>query len=158
MTERRQTILAIDPGTTASGVVRYDGRQVLESFVMTNDDLLLLLRAKPSVVVCELIQCLGMPVGAEVFQTAYLIGSIMEIQRGTQRAFHGVYRSQVKLHLCGTARAKDANIRQALIDLHGGKDKAIGRKKTPGPLYSVSGHCWQALAVAVTWWHTTTTF
>ena len=27
-----------------------------------------------------------------------------------------VYRRDVKLHLCGQARAKDANVRQALID------------------------------------------
>jgi len=49
-------------------------------------------------------------------------------------------------------RAKDANIRQALIDRYGpGKDKAIGQKKTPGPLYGFKSHEWAALAVAVTW-------
>lgn len=152
------SILAIDPGTETSGVVEYDGTQVLWSDEMNNGELLEHLRWSYEHVVCELIQCLGMPVGAEVFETAYLIGSIQEIQLVTPRAFHGVYRSQVKLHLCGSARAKDANIRQALIDMHGGKEKAIGKKKSPGPLYGVSGHCWQALAVAVTWWQTTETF
>jgi hypothetical protein len=41
-------------------------------------------------------------------------------------------------------RAKDANIRQALIDKLG----AVGTKKAPGPLYGISGHLWAALAVA----------
>jgi hypothetical protein len=47
-------------------------------------------------------------------------------------------------------KAKDANIRQALIDIYGGNDKAIGNKKTPGPLYGIKGDLWAALAVAVT--------
>jgi hypothetical protein len=42
-------------------------------------------------------------------------------------------------------RAKDANIRQALIDRFG----AVGTKKMPGPLFGVSSHYWAALAVAV---------
>ena len=62
-----------------------------------------------------------------------------------------IYRKDVKLHLCGSPRAKDSNIRQALIDRFGpGKEKAIGLKKTPGPLYGVKSHVWAALAVAVT--------
>jgi len=55
----------------------------------------------------------------------------------------------VKLHLCGSARAKDTNIRQALIDRYGGS-AAIGKKAAPGPLYGVSKDVWSALAVAVT--------
>ncbi len=66
-------------------------------------------------------------------------------------------RFDVKLHLCGNARAKDTNIRQALIDRFGGiegKSKAVGTKKAPGPLYGCKSHMWAALAVAVTWWDT----
>jgi hypothetical protein len=42
-------------------------------------------------------------------------------------------------------RAKDPNVRQALLDKIG----PVGTKKNPGPLYGVSGHGWSALAVAV---------
>ena len=67
------------------------------------------------------------------------------------RAPSMVYRHEVKLHLCGSARAKDANVRQALIDRFGpGKELAIGRKAAPGPLYGMTGDCWAALGVAVT--------
>jgi hypothetical protein len=61
-------------------------------------------------------------------------------------------RATVKAHLCRSAKAKDSNVRQALIDLFGGKENAIGTKKTPGPLYGISGDVWAALAVAVTWY------
>ena len=57
----------------------------------------------------------------------------------------------MKLHLCHSARATDANIREALLDRYGpGKEKAVGRKAAPGPLFGVSKDIWSALAVAVT--------
>ena len=42
-------------------------------------------------------------------------------------------------------RAKDGNVRQALIDLIGEQ----GTKKNKGPTYGISSHSWAALAVAV---------
>ena len=63
-----------------------------------------------------------------------------------------VPRRDVKLHLCGHARATDSNIKQAIVDRFGpSTEKAIGRKATPGPLYGIKQHCWAALAVALTW-------
>jgi len=56
----------------------------------------------------------------------------------------------VKLHLCKVSQAKDMHIRQALIDMYGGKDAAIGKKATPGPLYAVKSHAWAALALGIT--------
>jgi hypothetical protein len=43
-------------------------------------------------------------------------------------------------------KAKDANIRQALIDKIGPQ----GTKKDPGPTYGISKDVWSALAIAVT--------
>jgi hypothetical protein len=94
-----------------------------------------------------------MAVGAEVFETCVWAGRFIERwYRNPRRPTHlRVYRRDVKLHLCGSMRAKDANVRQALIDRYGpGKEKAIGRKAAPGPLYGISGDCWAALGVAVT--------
>jgi hypothetical protein len=56
-----------------------------------------------------------------------------------------IYRKDIKLFLCGTMRAKDANIRQALIDKIGPQ----GTKAQPGPTYGIKSHSWAALAVAV---------
>ncbi|WP_230687708.1 hypothetical protein, partial [Streptococcus pneumoniae] len=50
----------------------------------------------------------------------------------------------VKIWLCGTMRAKDANIAQALRDKHG----EVGTKKNPGKLYGIKSHLWSALAIA----------
>jgi hypothetical protein len=48
----------------------------------------------------------------------------------------------------------DAEIRRRLIERFpatgGGSIPQIGTKAQPGPLYGVSGHCWQALSVVVT--------
>jgi len=72
------------------------------------------------------------------------IGRFAEVSRGSASL---VFRRDVKMHLCGSARAKDANIRQALLDRLG----PVGTKKAPGPLYGVKSHIWAALAVAVTY-------
>lgn len=98
----------------------------------------------------EMVASYGMAVGASIFDTCYWIGRFCERWHGHGGYIKRVYRREVKLHLCNSARAKDANVRQALIDRYGGKEKAIGRKAAPGPLYGMSGDCWSALAVAVT--------
>ncbi len=96
-----------------------------------------------------MIASYGMPVGAEVFDTCVAIGRFVQLW-GDDKALTLVFRREVKLHLCGQARAKDGNVRQALLDRFGGKATAVGRKVTPGPLYGFAGDTWQALAVAVT--------
>ena len=96
-------------------------------------------------VVIEMVACYGMAVGAEVFETVFWIGRFWEIARrdiGVTR----LYRKDVKMHLCNSMRAKDGNIRQALIDKLG----APGTKKNPGPTYGIKADIWAALAVAVT--------
>lgn len=60
-------------------------------------------------------------------------------------------RKAIKLHLCGIASATNANVKDALVHEYGGsRERAVGKKKTPGPLYGITDHLWAALAVAVT--------
>ena len=144
-------ILAIDPGNTESAyVVMTDAGQVSWFGKLPNEQLLaldVLVHGKHDLAI-EMIASYGMPVGREVFETCVWIGRFVEAHKNGPHAL--VYRRDVKLHLCGQARAKDGNVRQALIDRWGGKGKAIGKKATPGPLYGISADVWQALAVAVT--------
>lgn len=141
-------LLAIDPGTTHSGwVIMRDG-QVWNSGVFTNDEVLEMIQVTPVPIAIEMIASYGMAVGKEVFETCVWIGRFMQAA-GADRV-RLVYRKDVKLHLCGSPRAKDANIRQALIDRWGGKAEAVGTVKKPGPLYGVRSHAWAALGVAVT--------
>lgn len=140
-------VFAIDPGTSESGWVIYEDGEVCQSGVCTNDEILEKIdKVLPGnyPLAIEMIASYGMPVGAEVFETCLWIGRFQQAA-GPWRV-KLVYRRDVKLHLCGSPKAKDPNIRQALIDKLGPQ----GTKKAPGPTYGVKSHAWAALAVAVT--------
>lgn len=146
-------ILGIDPGYVQSAWLIYDtDTQLPFDFGITeNEELRIQLKGerRARILVVEMVSSFGMPVGREVFETVFWIGRFCESFPGP---FERVYRADVKLHLCGQARAKDPHVRQALIDLYGpSKELAIGKKKKKGPLYGVSKDVWSALAVAVTW-------
>lgn len=149
-------LLSIDPGNSESAFATYDTEhgKPLSWQKIPNTELLYCVENSDSSarridhLAIEMVACYGMAVGAEVFDTCVWIGRFIQAWGGP---FNFIYRKDVKLHLCGNLRAKDANIRQALIDRFGpGKELAIGRKASPGPLYGMSGDCWSALAVAVT--------
>jgi hypothetical protein len=150
-------ILAIDPGTTESGWVMCDSAGVLGSGVLPNLDLLDMIAATAPTsgkeLAIEMIASYGMPVGREVFETCVWIGRFKQAWHSPDDVLL-VYRRDVKLHLCGTSKAKDPNVRQALLDLFprtgGGKTPQIGTKGQPGPLFGVSSHAWPALGVAIT--------
>lgn len=155
---RAMRLLAIDPGNEESALLVYDtdkGAPVDWQKLPNDDALLLAMTLRLGGIdhmAIEMVASYGMAVGASVFETCVWIGRFIQAWRmpGAGLSHECVYRRDVKLHLCGSARAKDANVRQALIDRYGGKAKAIGRKATPGPLYGLSGDCWSALGVAVT--------
>lgn len=142
-------ILAIDAGPSVSGYVVFVDNRVLESGVLDNEMLLEKIDTLQDVdrLALEMIASYGMAVGASTFETCVMIGRFIErwkLSKGLPYTL--IYRKDVKLNLCGSMKAKDANIRQALIDLLG----AQGTKKAPGPTYGVSSHAWSALGVAVT--------
>ena len=120
-------VLALDPGTTETAFVLWDGRRVLEAEHWPNAEVRqVLIGRNYDMVACEMIASYGMAVGREVFETCVWIGRFVELAREPVQL---VYRKDVKLHLCHSPRAKDANIRQALIDRLGpqGTKKKIGR-------------------------------
>jgi hypothetical protein len=149
-------ILAIDPGPDCSGWVLYDehARRVERCGDDTDNSTLEwevhvhALTGQPTV--CEWVENYGKSPGQSVFRTCKQIGRFEHI--GEQSTFQELTRREIKLHLCGTMRSGDANVRAALVDKFGGsRAAAVGTKKTPGPLYNVKGHASAALAVAVTW-------
>lgn len=156
----QRMVIAIDPGPEMSAVVQFDGDRIINHVRLDNADVLLCIQQYSStddvVLVIEQIAAMGMAVGAEVFETCVWSGRFIQawLDRSTAaKHWDRVKRHEVKTALCGNQRAKDPNIRQALIDRFGpGKDRAIGSKAKPGPLYGIAGDEWSALAVAVTWW------
>lgn len=146
-------VFSIDPGPTQSAFVLYDRVKPTCFGKFSNDVILDAIQRRdwatnPDVLIVEQVAAMGMAVGAEVFETVFWSGRFVEAWGG---AWDRVKRHEVKMHLCGNMRAKDANIRQSIVDRYGGKDAAIGRKANPGPLYGLSGDCWSALAVAITY-------
>ena len=151
-------LLAIDPGTFESAWVAFDGQRVLGHGLESNVTILGRLREYAGVPVwIEMVASFGMPVGKEVFETCVWIGRFWETALRNGSACDRVTRHQIKLHLCHSARAKDTNVRQAILDRFGGKLAALGNKKNRGPLYGVVSHEWSALAVALYGWDTTPT-
>ena len=143
-------ILAIDPGRTESAWLCYSDGEIV-SFGKTDNESLLEMVQNTGVfdpcehLAIEMVASYGMPVGKDVFETCVWIGRFIQGGSHLRPAF--IYRKDVKMHLCGSMKAKDANIRQALIDRFG----APGTKANPGATYGISTDVWSALAVAVTY-------
>jgi hypothetical protein len=89
----------------------------------------------------------GMPVGESIFETVFWIGRFWE-ETGNITRKARIYRKDVKMNLCGSMKAKDSNIRQALIDRFG----VVGVKKNPGWFYGFKADIWSAYAVGVTYY------
>jgi len=145
-------ILAIDPGTTESAYVLYgiDSQLPLRFAKVPNEDMLeLVLEGKFDCLVIEEVRSYGMPVGRHIFETVKWYG---RFHQASPHPVEYIGRIEVKNALCHSSMAKDANVRQALLDRYGGSDKvAKGTKADPGPLYGMVADMWAALAVAETW-------
>ena len=165
-------ILAIDPGNEESAyallsvpdlkpvkfdkvtnsTIKYDFHSIRQVYQIDAD---LDGYIKP---VIEMVASYGMPVGREVFETCVWIGRFDEMlkyaipyprkQCDTKLYPDHIYRKDEKINLCHSMKAKDGNIRQALIDRFG----VVGTKKNQGWFYGVSKDVWSAIAVGVTWY------
>lgn len=150
-------VTAVDPGYQQSAILWLDLQQrVLTGFqTSSNEDIVATLENSLGTdpLVIEQIESFGKPVGREVFDTVFWAGRFYQAWNGhhIDRAVL-LSRRTVKTHLCRSASANDAHVRQALLDRFGpGKARAVGLKRTPGPLYGLSADGWAALALAVVW-------
>lgn len=148
------TIFAIDPGATESAYVAIDTACKPVTFgKVSNEELRLMLsRAPYHRVVIEMVASYGMPVGAEVFDTCVWVGRFSESQlRVTGRLPELIFRKPIKLHHCGSIKAKDSNVTQALVDrfARGQGNHGKGTKAAPGWFYGFAKDVWQAYALAV---------
>jgi hypothetical protein len=147
-------VCGIDPGPEKSAYVLWDGKKICAAGNYDNDVLVRVLtldELKADYCAIEQVRGFGVMAGNTLFDTCMWSGRIFQAF-WVGRAFW-VPRKEAAAHICGVGGiSKDAFVRQALIDRFGGKEKAIGTKKAPGPLYGITGHVWAALAVALTWW------
>ena len=147
-------ILGIDPGTSLSAYCVMDSEdmsRILDKGKVENEELIGIVKAGYfDVCVVECFRNYGSPVGDYTFDTAYFIGRIMQVA-GEQ--FRRIYRSDVKMNVCHTMKAKDGNIRRALIDRFAVHDKArgTGTIKNKDFFYGVSADIWSAVGICVTY-------
>jgi hypothetical protein len=148
-------ILAIDPGTTDSAFVVLPlpdcDFEVLDKGKVPNDKLLQFIQATKwwplNHFVIEMVASYGMAVGKTTFETVFWTGRFWEAANYAHTRDRLYRKADICMHLCQSTRAKDANIRQVLIDRFG----EPGTKLNPGVLYGVSKDIWSALAVGVTY-------
>ena len=146
-------VLAIDPGNRQSAWCMIDG-ETLKPLSFGKEENQVVLDAVQHLsynsIVIERVASYGMAVGRDVFETCEWVGRFTQAARVPPDY---VYRQEEKLHLCGDSRAKDTNIRRALIDRFAQHDLKNGKgtKKNPDWFYGFSADVWQAYAVAVTY-------
>jgi len=151
-------ILAIDPGNIFSAYCVINSEyEIIEKGKVPNESLSIWLRHRDQLpftldkVIIEMIGFMGMGVGKDVFETCVWIGRFIECAETLPVEY--IYRRQEKIVLCGTMKAKDTNIRAALIkrfakfDFKNGK----GTKDNPDFFYGVKADIWSAFAVGVTY-------
>ena len=141
-------ILAIDPGNVESAYCLIDEKTYKPVEFGKIDNTMMLIKLQElnyDKLVIEMIASYGMPVGASVFDTCVWIGRF--IQRRKCAEFEYIYRKEEKINLCGSMKAKDSNIRQALIDRFG----EVGTKKAQGFFYGFKKDIWAAFAVGCTY-------
>ena len=102
-----------------------------------------------AILAIEQIASYGMAVGATVFATCLEAGRFIQAF-GDDTRLMMIPRMEVKMFLCHNSRAKDPNIRQAILDLYGGRESAMGCKKSPGPLFGFHSDIWAAMGVNLT--------
>ena len=149
-------IMAIDPGTRCSGfcIVDSENMQPKGFGKEINDYLSRILRLGVyDAVVIERVASMGLPVGAEVFETCEWVGRFSQIAEDKGFPVHYVYRKDEKMTICGSMKATDATIRRALIDRYAQHDKRTGKgtKGNPDWFYGFKKDIWAAFAVAETW-------
>ena len=141
-------ILAIDSGNIESGYCLMDSEtyKPLDFGKIDNEAILFKLKELDyDVLVLEMVASYGMPVGASIFETCVWIGRFIQARKCPD--FEYIYRKEEKMNLCQSMKAKDSNIRQALIDRFG----EVGTKKAQGWFYGFKKDVWAAYAVGTTY-------
>lgn len=152
-------LLAIDAGDIKSAYIIYDSeiKKVIEKNFLLNNDFInrierLCFDRKIDEAAIEKLHSMGMPVGQTTFDTIFMNGRIYELlsRNGIEAKLYP--RHDIKMHLCNSTRAKDTNIRMALVNRFG----EASTKKNPHDTYNeltdkiyFGSHFWSCLAVAM---------
>lgn len=143
-------ILSIDVGTTETGycLMDKDTYKPIKFGKINNEELLKIVKEEEyDELVYEEFQSYGMPIGVSTITSITWNGRYIQSALDRGKKVNFVYRKEEKMNLCGSMKAKDSNIRQALIDRFG----EVGVKSNPGFFYGFKKDIWSAFAVGCTY-------
>jgi len=158
-------ILGIDPGPVTHGAVLYDSkarRVVWSDKAATRLDLVPLWHDYSGLTVLverpAAMGALGIGIVGHMLDTAWEAGGLAYGGTVAGCTVHTMTRREVlrALGVLSGLGSSDSRVRAACIADHEtpGGPPAVGRKATPGPLYGVSSHAWQALGLVLAWLET----
>lgn len=146
-------ILAIDPANLESAycIIESNSYKPISFDKIENNKMFDVLKANKDIkkIIIEEVRSYGMSVGQTVFDTCRWYGRFEQFALDTIPDVEVVYicRKDVKMNLCGTMRAKDSNIRMALIDRFG----VVGVKANQGWFYGFKADVWSSYALGITY-------
>ena len=149
-------VFAIDAGTTESGFCIMDFatyKPLLFGKAENEEVLRYVLEGCYDVLVYEEFQSYGMSVGKSTITSITWNGRFIQAAVSLLKPYYPIYRAEEKIAICGTMKAKDANIRQALIDRFAQFDfkQGKGTKNNQDFFYGFAKDCWSAFCVGTTW-------
>jgi len=144
-------VLGIDVGTTETAICLIDEEyKPLLFSKISNEEVLELIELMDldTHLALEEFASYGMPIGKSTMESIKWNGRIMQkaLDLGINN-IHFILRKDVKMNLCNSMKAKDSNIRQALIDRFG----EVGVKSNQGYFYGFKADVWSAMAIATTY-------
>lgn len=148
-------VLSVDAGNIQSAYIIFctEQKRVVQKGFLENEQFIEeILNSSFDEVAIEKIVSLGAVIGSSTLDTAYTNGRIYEAIKTKFGIISNLYsRIDIKMHLCFTTRAKDANVRQALVNKFGDSST----KKNPHNTFNeledkiyFGGHFWSCLAIA----------
>lgn len=148
-------ILALDVGTTESAYCLVESKtyKPIDFGKIDNEELLIKVKTTEySKLVYEEFQCYGMAVGESTIKSITWNGRYIQSALDRNIPAYPIYRREEKMNLCGSMRAKDSNIRQALIDRFAKHDfkNGKGTKNNKDWFYGFKLDVWAAYACGIT--------
>ena len=145
-------VLAIDPGNEETGYVLADKdtRKPIEFGKIANRELAdMMLNGTLGFdeFVSERMESMGTLIGRTVLEACEWVGRFSQIAEVVGCEVNYVYRHEEKIHICNDSRAKDSNIRRALIDRFAKTANGKGTSKNPDFFHGFKADVWSAYAV-----------
>lgn len=149
-------ILALDVGTTESGfcLMQEQTYMPLRFGKISNEELLVIVKKEDyGKLVYEAFASYGMAIGQSTIKSIEWNGRFIQCALDREIPVFPIFRKDEKINICGTMKAKDANIRQALIDRFAKHDfkNGKGTKNEPDWFFGFRADSWSAFAIGTTY-------